>query len=246
MLRLILPTCLAILTFNAANAKSIWSDNSISFLAGNHYEVGPKRKQIITLEHASGHQWGDLFYFVDRLKGSDGSNETYMELSPRISFGKLKLIQLENSFIKDILLASTIEMGQSANGSFNHYLVGIGFDIDMPGFKFFQWNFYRRNNDNRDDSWQLTQTWSLPFTLGAQSWRYDGFIDWSSSTNQASASLNFTSQLKWDLGQFTWQTSNELFLGIEYVLWRNKFGIRNTPQFDTHEDNVNLLIKYHF
>ncbi|WMS86768.1 DUF5020 family protein [Pleionea litopenaei] len=227
-------------------AKSLWSDNSLTYLSGKHYRVGDPKKTVLTFEHASGHSWGDVFYFVDRLKSNNGSNETYMEFSPRLSLSKVSGNEFKYGIVKDILIASTIEMGQNETTSFDHYLLGIGFDLDMPGFRFFQWNFYHRNNDHRDNNWQLTQAWSLPFSLGEELFRYDGFIDWSSATSDVGSSVNFTSQLKWDLGQTLWQQPHQMYLGFEYVLWRNKYGIRNSPLFDTNENNLNLLLKLHF
>ena len=91
----------------------------------------------------------------------------------------------------------------------------------------------------------MTSSWALPFTLAAQDFIYDGFIDWSNSSDDKSSSLNFTSQLKWSLDK-TLGLSNKLYLGIEYVYWLNKYGIQDSPQFETDESNINLLVKWHF
>lgn len=235
-----------ILLTPGAFAEQFWNSNSLSLLEGNHYRVGDKDRSIITFEHASGHSWGDVFLFVDRLKSNDGTNETYMEMSPRYSFGKNGLLNLEDGFVKDVLIAMTAEMGQNPTSSFDHYLIGPGFDIAMPGFSYFQWNLYRRNNDQRDDGWQLTQAWGLPFEIGEQKFLYDGFFDWVSATDDSAPSLNFTSQLKWDLGSSLGLTDKPLYLGFEFVYWENKFGIRDTPLFRTNERNTNLLLKAHF
>lgn len=71
----------------AVSAEQQWSDFSLSYLKGSDYEVVDPDQQTITVEHASGHNWGDNFFFVDRQKSDDGDTSTYFELSPRLSLG---------------------------------------------------------------------------------------------------------------------------------------------------------------
>jgi nucleoside-specific outer membrane channel protein Tsx len=97
-------------------------------------------------------------------------------------------------------------------------------------------NFYHRNNDQGDNNYQTTLVWGLP--LGPL--YYDGFIDYATSNDNKSTSMNFTSQLKYDLAPFL-GISSKLYLGLEYVYWQNKFGIDGVD-----EKNANLLVKYHF
>lgn len=106
-------------------------------------------------------------------------------------------------------------------------------------------NFYRRNNEVVADNWQLTATWGVPFFLGGQSFLCDGFLDWSSATEDQSASMNMTSQFKWALHPL-FNFKSMLYIGVEYVYWRNKYGIADSPAFRTHESNVNFLVKAHF
>jgi nucleoside-specific outer membrane channel protein Tsx len=113
-------------------------------------------------------------------------------------------------------------------------------DLRLAGFRFLKLNFYYRNNDNYDDKYQFTPVWAVPFQVGDEQWLYDGFIDWSSATPQTAANLHFTSQLKWNIKQHL-GVSNNVYVGFEYTYWHNKFGINNI-----HENNLNLLFKYHF
>lgn len=235
-----------LINLNSISAKQLWNNNSFSFLKGNNYRLGDAKRKVITFEHASGHSWGDMFLFVDRLRSSNGSNETYMEVSPRYSLGKYLIETDEESLLKDILLAYTMESGQNEVISFDHHLFGIGVDLNIPYYKFFKLNFYRRNNDGRADNWQMTHSFAIPFQLGEHHFLYDGFIDWSSAAENTHSSLNFTSQLKWDLGHVIQLPKSKLFLGIEYVFWRDKFGVKNRPTLKSNESNVNLLLKAHF
>ncbi|WP_323846568.1 outer membrane protein OmpK [Microbulbifer magnicolonia] len=249
----------------AVRAEVLWQDNSLSLLSGSDYKVDysldtdDSSRTVATYEHASGHSWGDFFVFADYLTSSAGSDELYTEVSPRLSLGKLGLGKLsgrELAFgpVKDVLLASTLEFGNfddpdhlTATGPhFTNKLAGIGVDLAVPGFSFVQANLYHRINDDRADNEQLTLVWGLPFALGGYDFLYDGFIDWTSASADAHPSLNFTSQLKWDAGA-RWGQPKQLYAGIEYAHWDDKFGIEDrTFGIDSNERNVNLLVKYHF
>ncbi|WP_286262747.1 outer membrane protein OmpK [Thalassotalea atypica] len=211
----------------AAWAETLWSDFSVTYLNGSDYEVGDPDRQVVTFEHVAGLSWGDSFLFVDRLESDNGSTETYAEWSPRI-----KISQYENSFLKNIYVATTAEIGDG----FTHYLVGVGTDIKMPHFTFLKLNLYHRNNELGDNGEQVTVAWAVP--IGPLN--YDGFIDFVPSNNDNETSMNMTSQLKYNLSPHI-NITTPLYLGIEYVHWQNKFGID-----DVDENNVNLLVKYHF
>ncbi len=229
-------------------ARQLWNDNSFSFLKGNHYEVGDSDKTVFTLEHVSGHTWGDVFLFVDRLRSQSGDSETYFEISPRLSFNKLTDVESGNGLITDLLLAFTWESGESNSNSssFENQLIGPSVDLNVPGFSVFQLSLFHRNNESRANNWQMTYVWALPFELGDESFLYDGFIDWTSSNEDTHSSMNFTSQLKWNIGNHLFNNEEKLYLGIEYVYWQNKYGIPDSPLFNTDESNVNLLLKAHF
>ncbi|WHI45215.1 outer membrane protein OmpK [Microbulbifer sp. VAAF005] len=198
----------------AAQAEMTWSDNSLSLLYGRDYKVNYSRttddseRSVVTFEHASGHSWGDLFIFADYLDSEDGSDELYSEISPRLSLGKLSGSELAFGPVTDVLIATAVELGNmddpdhlaTTGPHFTNYLAGVGFDLAVPGFSFVQANVYRRDNDDKASNEQLTLVWAMPFTLGDASFVYDGFIDWTSASEDAHPSTNFTSQLKWDAG----------------------------------------------
>ncbi|GHE86562.1 outer membrane protein OmpK [Thalassotalea profundi] len=217
---------LSICSFNNY-AKTLWSDFSATLLKGNNYEVGDNERTVFTFEHAAGYSWGDSFIFVDRLQSANGNKETYAEISPRFQISEYK-----NSFLNNFYIATTAEIGDG----FTHYLIGVGTNLKVPHFKYLNLNFYHRNNDSGDNGKQLTATWALP--IG--SLIYDGFIDYVPSNDDASTSVNFTSQLKYNIADML-KLETKLYLGIEYVYWHNKYGIDGI-----NEKNMNLLVKYHF
>ncbi|GGB81222.1 ion channel protein Tsx [Marinobacterium zhoushanense] len=218
------------------SAEQLWSDFSLSYLNGSEYEVGDDDRQVVTVEHASGHSWGDNFFFLDRLKSSNGDTEHYFELSPRLSLGYLTNSELSFGPVKDLLLAGTWESGEG----FDNYLAGVGVSLDVPGFRYFNVNLYHVNNELKDNDRQLTLTWGLPFELGSAEFLYDGFLDWSTEESDHAAEMNFTSQLKWNAGKL-FGTKAPVYVGVEYAHWNNKFGINGVD-----ERSPSLLLKWHF
>ncbi len=237
----LLHTLVILLTSMSTQAEILWQDLNVSYLSGHDYRVGDSNRQVITLEHAASTSWGDSFMFLDHLRSQDGTRSNYSEWSPRLSLCKMELYCIKSAWIKDILLASTLEMSSVSTD----VLLGMGADFNINGFKFLQVNVYRRNNDKVTDNWQITTAWSRPFKFGNQSLTYDGFIDWYNTTNDRRSSMNWTSQLKW-LASDWLGLSTQLYFGIEYVYWRNKFGIADSPDFRTNESNINALVKWHF
>ncbi|GLX79502.1 ion channel protein Tsx [Thalassotalea insulae] len=208
-------------------AEVLWSDISATLLQGNDYEVGDNNRTVFTFEHAAGYSWGDSFLFVDRLHSNNGDRETYAEFSPR-----WQLSNYQNDFLENIYLATTAEVGEN----FTNYLIGVGTNLKIPHFLYFKANFYHKNNDFGDNAMQSTLSWAVP--IGPL--MYDGFIDYVSSTDDSHTTMNLTSQLKYNIGE-AMNLKNKFYIGIEYVFWLNKYGIK-----DVDENNVNLLVKYHF
>ena len=215
----------------SVQAKTLWSDFSVTYLNGSNYEVGDEDREVVTFEYANGTTWGDTFMFFDRLESSDGSVETYGEFSPRI-----KITDLKDSFIQSVYFAPSVEFGPDTN-----YLIGAGVDLNITAFDYFQVNAYYRNNGEGESSEQLTLVWGLP--VGP--FYYDGFMDYATGVDNTAfgdteAQMNFTSQLKYNLAPAL-GLDTKLFVGVEYAHWNNKFGIKGAD-----ERNVNLLVKYHF
>jgi nucleoside-specific outer membrane channel protein Tsx len=226
------------------NDLLLWQDNSLSALSGNHFRVDPQRQNTLTFEHASGWTFGDLFLFIDstHFKGQPGS-ATYGEISPRLSLGKLRGQPLEFGPIRDVLLAATYEFGE---GPVQSLLLGPGFDLAVPGFKFFQLNFYQRlpQQHQAGRSWQITPVWSLPIAARVT---FDGFMDYVvENDGNYQRNWHFNPQLKYDLGSHLGLNKGQVLAGIEYSYWHNKYGIADTPAFRTTQSVSSLLLQVHF
>ncbi|GGD54897.1 DUF5020 family protein [Lacimicrobium alkaliphilum] len=232
---------LLLVLFHSHLALASFQEARLSYLYGENYRIGESDRQVITLEHVASTDWGDSFFFLDHMRFADGTRTNYAELQPRFSLSKKTSTSFVAGPIKDVLIAGHVEMGSNAT----NFLYGMGVDLDIPGFQFFQVNGYRRNNDDKANNWQLTLVWAVPWRFGEQQFVFDGFADWASTSSDQRANLNITPQLKW-LASDVLGIKSKLYLGFEYVYWRNKFGIANSAALASNENNLNLLIKWHF
>ncbi|PTQ67400.1 outer membrane protein OmpK [Pseudomonas sp. GV071] len=265
---LLLASGLALAATTAqADGPLLWQDNSATYLYGRDFKVNPAIQQTLSFEHASGWTFGDLFVFFDQINyngtedSNAGKNTYYGEFAPRLSFGKIFDQKLEFGPIKDVLLAGTYERGENRN---QNYLLGPGFDLALPGFDYFQLNFYYRKPDgitkNPSGQWQVTPVWSYTIPVGNSDILIDGYMDWvwnnkdatSSRPNDLHANLHFNPQIKYDLGKaMGWTGVKHVYVGVEYDYWKNKYAIDNDSFLGddilrgTTQSAINAIVKVH-
>ena len=255
---LALAASLTVATPALAGELLHWQNNSLSYLYGHDYKVDPGIQQTVTFEHASGWRFGDLFFFTDLIHYNGGQNGAgdsrtfYGELSPRLSLGKVFDMPLSIGPISDVLLATTYEFGEDDVES---YLIGPGFDLAIPGFDYFQLNFYQRTTDGSragDNVWQITPVWSYTIPVGDSDLVIDGFMDWVVDNDDSyHANLHFNPQIKYDLAKaMGW--GKRFYVGVEYDYWSDKYGIDDNGFVGseilggTDQSAISLLAKAHF
>lgn len=241
----------SIVLASSVNAETLWSDNSISYLKNvdDFQLLENDNINVITFEHASGHNWGDVFFFADRITASKDSNngryeETYGELSARLSLSYLTGNKIAMGPISDLYLTGTYEHDTGNNDGFgfgfNNYLVGVGASWDVSGFNYLQTNVYLAENDDNDNDYQLTVAWGYPIAIGEHDIIIDGYLDWSSAADDHSADFHFNPQVRLDVGKY-FGKAKFVEVGIEYSYWHNKFGISGID----NENTVSAMIKVH-
>ena len=210
---------------------SIWSSTNIQYLHGSNYKLGDESRSIITLEHVNGWKYGDNFFFVDITdpdkNGTNTQTNFYGEISPRFSLSALSGKDLKVGPIKDFLITTTLEVGQG----FHNNLYGLAVDLDIPMLKVFQVNYYVRNEiaAGHDTGNQITLVWLMPFDLGATSWSFEGFFDYAYGIKPAEDNIITGPRLLIDVGKF-FNAPGTFQAGIEYQMWRNKFGIKDVDE----------------
>jgi nucleoside-specific outer membrane channel protein Tsx len=246
-----------------------WTDTSVTLLPwGWGYRVDPDEQSTLTLEHAHASAIGDLFLFLDITKfhDSDGDQVTwYGEVGPRLSVGKLLGKDLSFTVFrrslfefKDVLFAAQYERGEDADTA-EAALVGVGFDLDvreagllglLGKFQYVQLNLYARAEltegvERGFEDMQITMTAGYPFEIGSARFLVDGYFDWVLGIGAEQSSFHLNPQLKLDVGHF-WGKPEMLYAGVELDFWWDKYQIDDTSGFDTDQQAVSLLLKYHF
>lgn len=237
---------IALSATTGANAKMLFGGTSITGLYGSDYELTPRSDTdnsltTMTLEHASTHTWGGVFFFVDRHQGDEGPDgkkfkETYGELAP-----KYKLATFDNGIIKQVNLAGQYEFGSNSSGfSQDNYLVGLGADLNLPipGMKYASASIYHAfNNDTFSDA--DDQQITLTYGWEKNDFIVDGYVDYSFNNDDKKDSLHINPQIKYNL-QKVLGIDNRLEVGMEYSYWKNKYGR------DVTQNAPSALVKYHF
>lgn len=215
-----------------------WSSTNVQYLYGTKHQSiffntdtgkldsRDDTRSVVTLEHVNGWKYGDNFFFVDITNPDRSDKETktsyYGELSPRLSLGKISGKDLSLGIVKDVLITTTAEIGDG----FHNYLYGLAVDLDLPGTPVFQINYYIRNEigPGKDRGNQLTLVWLRPFDVGGLSFVFEGFLDYAYGMDHAEDNLLTAPRLLLDVGKL-WGSPGTLQAGVEYQVWRNKFGL---------------------
>lgn len=235
-----------------AQAKTLFKDTSLTALYGTNFKMVPTDQtadlSTVTFEHASTHDWGGIFMFVDRhngdkydLKNSDGEvtgskryKETFGKISP-----KFKVATFNDSLIKQVNLAGVYEFSSNSTGfGQDNYWAGVGVDLDLPvpGIKYASATLYHAFNENKPDDQKITLTsaWERDNFL------IDGYVDFSFNNDDIENNIHFNPQVKYNI-QPMLGIDNRLEVGVEYDYWKNKFGIDGVNQ-----NAFAALVKYHF
>jgi len=236
MRRLFIILGLSLLSWQADSAN--FRDGSLTYLYGDNFKVEPAKQQTITFEYAAAWDFMDIFLFVD-FKDFDNRSGRYGEFSPRFKLAEFD----QDHWLKQISFSTTFERGKNDVAS---NLLGVGFDFNLSNFRYLKTNLYHRDDpDISGNGYQMTTVWAFDVKLGDMPILIDGFYDWTFNSDEQQDNLHFNPQIKidmqaWQGGQYKW------YLGVEYDYWHNKFGIKDSPTFDTEQNTISLLAKWHF
>jgi nucleoside-specific outer membrane channel protein Tsx len=230
-----------------------WQQSDFAYRYGTTNKVTPRIEQVYTIEQSSSWSFGDLYWFVDNsffngAKAEPGGNFTYYaEFSPRLSFNKIFNQHFKFGPVTDVLVTATQEFGE---GPVETALLGVGFDLAVPGFDFFQLNFYHRDpsGDRDGDTWQLTPAWGTTFPFGKSNLLFDGYIDWiTNSDNSFHSNFHLATQLKYDVGQALDWEQKKVYVGIGYDYAKNKYGVKDgSYDIDANQSVLQFVARYNF
>jgi hypothetical protein len=87
----------------------------------------------------------------------------------------------------------------------------------------------------------MTLVWNLPFQLAGTRLLFEGFTDIAGSEGKTVAHQLIVPRLLFDTGQLLGFAKNELWIGVEWQYWHNKFGVDGVT-----ESVPQLQMKYVF
>lgn len=225
-----------------------WSATNVQLLHGSKYAddfgIDDKKKTVFTFEHANGWKYGDNFFFLDTGNPDARGTSHYAEFSPRLSVLKLSGKPEMKGLVKDVLIAGTWEQADGVRA----YLLGPGLALNLPKFAFADINLYARKSyrdfvaEQTGTGWQVTIDWLLPFELAGLKFAFEGFADYAWGEKGGSVpkenNLITAPRLLLDIGNFM-GAPGKLQAGVEYQVWKNKFGIK-----DVDEHVPQVMIKW--
>jgi nucleoside-specific outer membrane channel protein Tsx len=229
-------------TFSTVSWGANWTDTEAQALSGSGFHepfnTRSVSKNTLTLQNASGFDWGNSYAFVDYLKSDTAdhnADEFYGEVYAYPSLSKLTGTDLKSSLLKDVSLTLGVNTGEKSTGANPRVLLaGLTFNIDVPQFSFFdigvnayldRSQFKGQPATCQGDGLQITPAWQLPFHIGRLSMRFEGFLDYTSGYGGCVAHTLAQPQLRVDIGDL-FGMPKKLYAGIEYQYWQNKFGIQ--------------------
>jgi nucleoside-specific outer membrane channel protein Tsx len=163
----------------SAFATESWQNTNVTLMYTTESEFDPvfgtgtsdEKLTTLRLEHFGVHEYGDNYFFFDVYHGKDvgdfngfgaGSfgdhaDEQYFGVwNPRLSISKMTGANLSFGFVQDVYLAGRFEGGSYANFRADNF--GVAFDLAVPGFSFFETDFYSRRATFTGDNGENDRT----------------------------------------------------------------------------------------
>lgn len=236
----------------AANLSLLAFDTtSLSVLNGKFdgdsaiYDTSDKgNKTTFTFETFTKEEMGDVFFFVDYTIAdkyklySTKKTGLYGELAPRLSLSYLTGNDLSNSVVKDVFIATQLNAGDGSD--FRAELVGLGTDLNVPGFDFFSLNAYFKHvdltigtTDYSRDTYQISPVYGTHF--GDTGISFKGWVDISGY------SISTQNQLLYDVVKF--DKNKKLEVGVEHLYYYETKSDNGT-KFHPESSSLQVMAKF--
>jgi len=204
--------------------------------------------RILTLQHASGWNYGDNFFFVDFVDDdvTDAFNESssYMEYYGAFNGSKLFKAQENNTWLNNLSLV--LGFNHAPASKVKKYLPGFRLDFNSKNFNYLNLLVTAYIDDNsgvqaggapkEDNSYMLDVVFSRTWNLSQRHiFSLEGHMEYigkrKNEFSETVASWVLAQpQLRYDMGNFLWNKKDALYTGLKYQYWRNKLGDKRTTE----------------
>ena len=205
--------------------KPKFMGHSLSYLYGNTFKVGERDRELVSFDHFSVWEWGEIYAFLDYMYFDEDDDEAYFEIKPKLSLSYLFDEKMELAPVKDVFWAN--EFNYSNLGGAEVYLTGLGVKLDVPGFKWWNMNLYFREDVkvNGRGIYQFSTDWCVPINISEKfKFEFKGFADFAGTSGNSKHNILFSPQFLLDVGNIFGKPGS-LYAGTEFIYWQNKFGI---------------------
>lgn len=230
--------------FTTVSVAANWSSTALHINNGDHKNPFTEKKSnttVYSLQHASGYDYGDNFFFIDYSRDGnvDGyqDNDFYGEWYSTLSLSAITGKKISTGALIDVGLTGGVNF--SGDAKVMKYLPGIKLNWDVTGFNFLSTLFTAYIDDSEGvakggaptetNSWMFDVAFEYPFTIGSQKFNFTGHAEYIAERedefgNTVRAWVLAQPILTWDVGHALAMKDNTLRLGLEWQYWHNKLG----------------------
>jgi nucleoside-specific outer membrane channel protein Tsx len=216
----------------ASAAAAPVRSTGVSALYGEGFRLNAPKQATLTLDHFRAFRDGDAFAFVDlpaRVGGEGARPRAYGEAYVRVSGRRLAGRELSLGPLRDLSLST----GINASPKTLVVMTGPQVGVRMPGFKVLQLQAYAYQADGGAPlTHQESVVWDAPIRVSSRvQLRFRGFADFiGEQEGYAARQVVAQPQLMLDAGALAGGRSGRVYVGTEWKIWNNKFGVAGADE----------------
>ncbi len=243
------PAGLLIVALLAGDAGAqTWSTTELHYQLGRalqpHPVIPSGAQHILTLQHASGWKYGENFFFADLLCCTQAADrDIYLEWYPYLDLGSLADLDLSWGPFQGIGPLGGVNW--AAQAKVLKITPGFRFQLRLPGFAFANLDYLYLVDRSaglaaggapiESGSHLVDFNWKLPFRIKGAKLSLEGHGEWRGPrTTELGTSaphwILLQPQLRLDLGSLLGAQPGRLHAGIEFHVWKNKYGFADADE----------------
>ncbi|MBM7062880.1 nucleoside-binding protein [Pseudomonas sp. UL073] len=229
-------------------------------------------KRIYSFTHASGYQYGSNYFNLDVFlsdsndprKGTDhGGSEVYGVYRHQLFASRVFDRKFDNALVKDYALTLGFDANRNnnlASAKKRALVFGPTLKLNTAGFTDFSVLYYKEKNHSGipnakhpdhtfDATYMLSLAWMRPFEIGGHAAKFQGFVnhvgdkgeDYNDKDTAPETLMRAALMVAARPGK---NVKPNLYFGVGYEYWHNKFGVDGGRGSRTSTPTVNLELTF--